>query len=229
MPRSATRLLPLLALLAATGASALHAQVVPRLARADFPLEGAGPGAFVPGGWKVARTVEGHLNGDSIPDRVLHLVTEETPDDRTGTDAAPESQALVILLAKRGGGFRRGGVAGTLLQSGVPQYSLDLRVQRGVLITEEDYGMSDVVQLRHRFRLDPASGRFVLIGRDTYSYQRPLSRDDTFRTSENYLTGVRITTTGHVEGGVVARESERRETIPRSRVFFEDVDVVTDG
>lgn len=229
MPRPATRLLALLVALLALDATALQAQAPHRLARADFPLEAASPDAFVPGGFKVARKVEGQLNRDSLPDVVLHLVHESTPDDRSGTDAAPESQALVILLAKRGGGFRRGGVAGTLLQEGVPQYGVEIRVRNGVLITDEDYGMSQVSQVRHRFRLDPASGRFVRIGKDTYSYTRPLNRDDTFRTSENYLTGVRITTTGHVRDGVVARESERRETIPRSRVFLEDVDEVTGG
>ncbi|HLL46978.1 MAG TPA: hypothetical protein VK399_09710, partial [Longimicrobiaceae bacterium] len=67
------------------------------------------------------------------------------------------------------------------------------------------------------------SGRFLLIGRDQYTYTRPIGRDDTVLVSENYLTGVRLTTTGHVRNGVVARESTRREPIPRRQAFMEDV------
>lgn len=44
-----------------------------------------------------------------------------------------------------------------------------------------------------------------------------------------HLTGVRLTTTGHVRDGVVARESTTSERIPRRRVFLEDVSENTGG
>ena len=224
MGRSASLLAPVVAAALLAVAADAGAQEAPHLASSDVPAQGARVGDFVPRGWKIAARVAGDLNRDARPDTVLHLVTADTPDDRMGTDAAPEGHALVIVLAGERGRLRRGGVAPRLLVPLVPQYDVGLTIRSGVLIVTQDFGMTDVVNLLHRFRHDPATGRFVLIGKDTFSYTRPLSRDDTFRTSENYLTGVRLATTGHVRDGVVARETTKRERIPRSKTYFEDVD-----
>ena len=94
----------------------------------------------------------------------------------------------------------------------------------GVLVVEQDYGMSDVVSLKHILRYEPREGRFLLIGRDAFNYTRPLS-DDTVKTSENFLTGTRLITTGHFRRGVGAvGETTRREQIGRKRIYLEDVD-----
>lgn len=184
---------------------------------------GAKPEDFVPPGWKIARHIAGDLNGDGRPDQVLQLVTATTPDVSSDTDAAPEAQALLILFAD-GGKFRRGGLASKLLTVIVPQYSLDLKVTNGVLVVQQDYGMNDVTSLTHRFRFDSQTGRFLLIGRDAYTYTRPLSAD-TVKTSENYLTGVRLTTTGHFRRGAgTLNETTKREQMPVKTVYFEDVD-----
>jgi hypothetical protein len=83
-----------------------------------------------------------------------------------------------------------------------------------------------VWKFTHRFRLHAPSGRFVLIGRDESTYHRPQETYDTMGTSENYLTGVRLITTGHWSRGGAYTESVRRETIPRARTALEDVDKV---
>jgi len=83
--------------------------------------------------------------------------------------------------------------------------------------------MSDVTDLTHLFRYDGGSGRLMLIGREQYNYTRPL-HDDTIKRSENYLTGVRLITTGHVRRGVIASESTKRELMDRKKIYFEDVD-----
>lgn len=93
-----------------------------------------------------------------------------------------------------------------------------------MLVVNQNYGMTQVWDTTHRFRYEAASGRFLLIGRDSFYYTRPISRDDTVRTSENYLTGVKLTTTGHVRKGVVVRETTRRERVERKKIYMEDVD-----
>lgn len=184
---------------------------------------GAKPEDFVPPGWKIARRIAGDLNGDGRPDQVLQLVTTTTPEVGSDTDAAPEAQALLILFAD-GARFVREGLASKLLKSIVPQYNLDLKVTNGVLVVQQDYGMNDVTSLTHRFRFDSQTGRFRLLGRDAYSYTRPLSAD-TVKTSDNYLTGVRLITTGHFRRGAgEISETTKREQIPVKTVYFEDVD-----
>ncbi|MET0400516.1 MAG: hypothetical protein ABW277_27240 [Longimicrobiaceae bacterium] len=212
-------LLALACLCAPPGA---RAQAAPRLRPSDVPARGARAADFVPRGWREAARVTGDLDRDGRPDTVLHLVAADTPDDPLYT-SAPEGHALVVLLARADGSLRRGGVAPELLETGAPQYGLELEIRNGVLVAGQSYGMTWVVNMTHRFRHDPASSRFLLIGRDQYTYTRPLNHDDTVLVSENYLTGVRLTTTGHVRDGIVARESTRREAIPRARLFMEDV------
>ena len=183
--------------------------------------------SFVPRGWKIAARATGDLNGDGRPDQVLQLVTADTPNDRTDTDAAPEAHSLLILLSENGK-LRRSGMATKLLVPVAPQYKLDLNIRSGVLFVKQAYGMSDVINLTHLFRLEPETGRFLLIGRDVFTYTRPLS-SDTIKRSENYLTGVRLTTTGHFRRGVVDGETTKREQIEHKKVYLEDVDTDAGG
>ena len=200
---------------------------VPRLDAARIAATGLKPNDFVPRGWKIAAQVQGDLNGDGKPDQVLHLIPADDPYEAGGVGAAPETHALLVLLADEKG-LRRSALAERLLTREMPQYGLQMTIRNGVLVTSQSYGMSNVTDLTHRFRIDPASGRFLLIGKDQYSYTRPLSRDDTHKVSENYLTGVRLTTTGHVRKGVVSKETTRKEQIERKRVHFEEVDEVSE-
>jgi hypothetical protein len=219
-PRATLPLLLVLACLCAPAGA--RAQDAPRLRPSDVPARGARAADFVPRGWREAARATGDLDRDGRPDTVLHLVAADTPDDLL-ISAAPEGHALVVLLAQADGSLRRAGVAPDLLETAAPQYGLSLEIRGGVLVAEQSWGMTWVVVMTHRFRHDPASGRFLLIGRDQYTYTRPLDRDDTVLVSENFLTGVRLTTTGHVRDGIVARESTRREAIPRTPLFMEDV------
>jgi hypothetical protein len=198
------------------------ASAEPSLNTEKVAARGASPQDFVPPGWKIAERVEGDLNGDGRMDQALQLVTADAPDDSSGTAAAPEAQALLVLLAD-GDALRRAGLATKLLTTLAPQYSVELTIKNGVLNVHQDYGMSDVVDLKHLFRYEPGTGRFLLIGRDVFTYTRPLS-DDTVKTSENYLTGVRLTTTGHFRRGVVGPETSKREQFARKKIYLEDVD-----
>src|SRR3712207_3551374 len=81
------------------------------------PAEGRAAAEFVPRGWKLEGAegeVTGDLNEDGKPDKVLRLV-EDMPVERPDGVYNTRYRALVILLARPGGGFRRAAVATRLL------------------------------------------------------------------------------------------------------------------
>jgi hypothetical protein len=208
--------------------ASVAAQDAPTFDAARVPAEGVKEQEFVPGGWKVDGRVEGDLDGDGRADRVLHLVPQDY--DSSDITAAPESQALLILLSTEGGRLRRAGLATKLLVPVVPQYIFNLSIKNGVLVVNQNFGMTEVSDLTHRFRYDPASGRLLLIGKDTFSYHRPQGPEwPAVKISENYLTGVRLTTEERWHGERQLKPSEKREQIPRARTFFEDVDEASDN
>ena len=209
-------------LLVAQGGQA-RAQDAPTFNPAAVPAEGARAQDFVPRGWKIAEQAEGDLNNDRRPDRALRLVPEDY--DQSAIASAPEMHTLLILLAADGGRLRRAGLATRLLVPVVPQHGLEMSIRNGVLVVNQNYGMSDVTDLTHRFRYEPATGRFLLIGKDTWSYHRPQGpRWPATRVSENYLTGVRLTTTERWLSNGTQRATTQRAQIARARVFLEDVD-----
>src|SRR5215203_427871 len=81
------------------------------------PAEGAKAADFVPRGWKTETdegVVTGDLNRDGAADAVLRLV-EDMPVERPDGVLNTRYRALIILLAKPGGGFARASVASKLL------------------------------------------------------------------------------------------------------------------
>src|SRR2546430_17683082 len=70
---------------------------VPTFNPEQVPAEGRRPQDFVPRRWKIGAREEGDLNGDRLPDHALQLVPENY--DSSGISAAPEAQALLILLS----------------------------------------------------------------------------------------------------------------------------------
>ncbi|HEV2864411.1 MAG TPA: hypothetical protein VGX48_25655 [Pyrinomonadaceae bacterium] len=211
------------ALLVAASCVRPLAQDAPTFRPEQVPAQGRSPEDFVPRGWKIGGRADGDLDGDRVADFVLQLVPEDY--DVEGIKAAPESQALLILTGAGGGRLRRAALATKLLVPAVPQYIFDLSVKNGVLVVHQNYGMTDVVDLTHRFRYEPASGRFLLIGKDTFVYHRPQGPQwPATKVSENYLTGVRLTTTDRWLRDGTNSPTTKRGRVERTRVFFEDVD-----
>lgn len=201
----------------------LHAQDAVQFNPASVPSEGRKAEDFVPRGWKIAAATSGDLNGDLHNDQVIQLVPKDYEPE--GVVAAPEAQALLICLSSADGKLHRAAVTTKLLASSVPQFILQLSIKNGVLVVNENYGMTDVLDLTYRFRHDAKSGRFVLIGKDTYNYHRPQGPNwPGVLVSENYLTGVRITTTDRWLKNGTNKPTTQRERITHSQVFIEDID-----
>ena len=189
------------------------------------PAEGHKSQDFVPAGWRIGVSAEGDLNGDQVPDQVLQLVPGNY--DSSGVSAAPESQAMLIVLSGHGG-LRRAALSTKLLATVVPQYILDIGIKNGVIVIHQNFGMTDVTDLTHRFRLEPTAHGFQLIGKDTFYYHRPQGPQwPATRISENYLTGVRLTTTDHWLNDETNRPRTKREQVARARVFLEEIDVAS--
>ena len=195
------------------------------------PAEGGAPSDFVPSGWKLegrAGVVTGDLDKDGTPDAVLRLIEDLPAESPEGT-LNMRHRALVILLAKPGGGFRRAAVAAKLLGCngcagvlGDPEGgNIRIEIKNGVLGVNQLSGSREATDLTQRFRYDAGSGRFLLIGEDVSEYDRAAGGGRS--TSTNYLTGVRVTRTTRVRRG---RESavSRASRVPRTRRFIEDVD-----
>lgn len=185
-----------------------------------LPETAAKPEAFAQSGWKVEQVVRGDLNGDGKPDSAIKLAQiEEGREGGIGND-----RALVIAFAE-GGQLRRAAFADKLLQCvdcggafyGVMPAPAGVSIEKGVLVVENEHGSRDVSSSTFRFRYEPASGRFVLIGYDYTDYDR--LNGNTFSESTNYSTNVRITKTGKGK-----RTSSKRAVIKPVKVYIEDAD-----
>ena len=203
-----------------------HAQDAPVFNPQQVPAEGRKAQDFVPRGWKIGTSAAGDLNNDEVPDQVLQIVPSDY--DSSGVAAAPEAQALLILVSDHGT-LRRSALSAKLLATIVPQYIFELSIKNGVLVIHQNFGMTDVSDLTHRFRLEPATNRFLLIGKDILHYHRPQGPNwPATRISENYLTGVRLTTTDNWINDDTNKPVTKRGRVERARVFLEEIDETSD-
>lgn len=196
------------------------------------PAEGQSARDFVPKGWKVETdegVVVGDLDRDGAADAVLRLV-EDVPVEGADGTLNTRYRALVILLARPGGGFTRAAVAARLLGCslcygvlGDPDGgNIQVGIKNGVLDVSQLSGSREATDLTLRFRRDPDSGRFQLIGEERSDYDRAAGGGT--GTSTNYLTGVRVARTTTVGRGGRESTTSRTTRVPRTRRFIEDVD-----
>src|SRR5215207_1607077 len=196
------------------------------------PAEGRSPRDFVPKGWKVETdegVAGGDLNKDGAADAVLRLV-EDLPVEGSDGTLNTRYRALIILLAKPGGGFARASVATKLLGCslcfgvlGDPEGgNIQVGIKNGVLDVSQLSGSREATDLTLRFRHEPATGRFLLVGEERSEYDRAAGGGT--GTSTNYLTGVRVAKTTTVGRGGRESTTSRTTRVPRTRRFIEDVD-----
>lgn len=181
------------------------------------------PADFAPKGWKVEEDVKGDLNGDGIVDHSIKLIedkpgnTEDRMNDR--------SRALVVVFGRQDGGLVKAAVAGKLLQCtgcggafyGAMDAPANVKIQKGVIIVEQDSGSRWVTDTTYRFRYDEQPGMFILIGYDYSSRDR--AEGSSSSESTNYLTGKRITTVAKGK-----KTTTKTTTVAKDRMSIEEVD-----
>ena len=179
---------------------------------------------FVPRGWKIEEQIKGDLNADSVADYALKLV-EDKPDKDANGDPTERYRAVVIVLQEAGGKLTRGAVAGKLLQCtrcggafyGFVETPATLEIKNGIIEVNQDHGSRNLTNTYYKFRYDPATRQFVLIGFDYADADRLTA--SVVSESTNYLTGVRTTFRGKGK-----RDVKTRTVIPKKKISIEDVD-----
>jgi hypothetical protein len=230
-----TSLIPgLLLLLCHSSGSAPFAQDQVRLIdAARLPVESASASDFVPRGWVIEEEINGDLNGDSIPDVAVKLV-EEKPPDFDENNPPERRRALLILFKLPNGRLRRAAIASKVLQCtrcggalyGISESPAEVEIARGVIIIKQDHGSREVTSETYRFRFDPRTERFPLIGMDVGVYDR--MSGESSDESTNFLTGVKITTIKRYDEKKDAHVtvSGKRERVAAKKSFIEDVEAL---
>jgi hypothetical protein len=217
------RLILLCALLLAFSSVAFAQDEAATIDKLRIPAQADKPAQFAPAGWKIEAQTTGDLNGDSLPDFAIKLVEDREEKNSEG-DPTERGRALVIALATKDGKLQRAGVAANLLQCtrcggafyGVVESPANVSIDKGVVVVEQDHGSRNLTDMTYRFRYDPASQRFILIGFDLSDVDRLTASGVT--ESTNYLTGIRITTRG--KGN---RDTKTRTVVPKKTVYLDDV------
>lgn len=184
---------------ASAAAAFCFAQEQNRIDKSRIPAEADSIEKFVPARWKIEEQITGDLNGDSVPDYVAKLV-EDKPAKDSDDVANVRQRALVIVLQQQGGKLSRAAMVDKLLQCtrcggafyGVSESPANVQIEKGVIVVDQDHGSRNLTNTYYRFRYDPASRQFILIGFDYADADRLTAQ--VVSESTNYVTGVRIVT-----------------------------------
>ena len=180
-----------------------------------IPATGSDTRDFIPPGWKLEEQLSSDLNGDGIADYVLKLI--ENKAAKSPDEINDRARALIVLFQSADGKLSRAAIADKLLQCtgcggafyGVVDAPANVKIENNAIVVEQDHGSREVSDVTFRFRYDPASQRFMLIGFDYTERDRANGKGAS--ESTNYLTGVRKT-------------NGRTSTVQRSKIFMDDVD-----
>jgi hypothetical protein len=144
---------------------------------------------FIPQGWQIEKEVSGDLNNDGQADRVIQIV--EAGD-------SGERQRSLLILQTASSGWKKIATAPKLLlcsscagaMGGPKGEHIRLNIEDGVLIVNQLAGSRGAIAMTHRFWIDQASQKMILIGEDLKPYDRANGNEIT--DSRNFLTGKRI-------------------------------------
>lgn len=218
-----TKIFPVATLLIVFLSSSVYAQdEAAKIDKSRVPAQADSPEKFAPAGWKIEAQISGDLNGDRVPDYALKLVEAKPEKDAEG-DPTERGRALVIALANNSR-LTRAGVADNLLQCtrcggafyGVVETPAEVTIEKGVIVVQQDHGSREVTNTTYRFRYEPSTGQFLLIGFDLSNTDRATAQV----TSEsiNYLTGAREEMRSKGEKDIKARS-----VIPRRKIYLDDI------
>lgn len=204
------------AVLACFSASSYAQDEMRVIDKSKIPATARTLGEFVPKGWIIEQQTIGYVkDGDKFV--VLKLI-----EDNPLTDL--RNRAMVIVAMDDKGNLKNAGVAGKLLQCpgcggafyGIMDAPADIKVDDGTIIIEQDGGSRWVWSEKYRFRFEPASGKFALIGFDYNVRDRNTGQADS--ESTNYATGDRVT-----NGGKTKAKSVKTK-VKVSTIYLDDVD-----
>lgn len=171
---------------------------------------------FVPAGWKMEKKIEGDLNQDNHVDTVLELIQKKPVSAE-----ADVQRILVIVLKQADNTLHKTAVAEKLLLCpscfGTMGTNAEIEIQKGVLIVEHLSGSRETQNITQRFRYEPATKKFLLIGEDSVVVDR-LTLNSSSK-STNFLTGEQIDETAK-DGKTL---SSKKSTVPIKPKFIEEV------
>jgi hypothetical protein len=178
---------------------------------------------FIPQGWQIEKEVSGDLNNDGQADRILHL-------SEVG-DSWHRSRSLLILKATETGWEQIATAPKLLLctscaglMGGPKGQHIRLEIKDGVLVVKQLAGSRGAISMTHRFWIDRASQKMVLIGEDLNPYDRV--NGNAIIDSRNFLTGQRIVEEYQGQGNG-QKKLIRTQTLKVSRelMAIESVDI----
>lgn len=212
------------------GESALWIQTGEKLDAAKLPRQSATAQDFVPRGWIIEAQIEGDLNRDTIPDLAITLV-EQMPLNADKENPPERQRALLILFKTADGQFNRAALADKVLLCtrcggaffGVVETPTNVEIANGVVVVKQEYGSRELTNEVFRFRYEPESKRFALIGADVKTFDRMTGEGLT--ESANFLTGVKIITKTKLDAKTdkSATVSNTQQRVSRDKKFIEDV------
>ena len=137
-----------------------------------IPAVGSDTRDFIPAGWKLEEQLSADLDGDGTSDYVLKLI--ENKQAKSSDEMNDRARALIVLLHGADGKLSRAAVADKLLQCtgcggafyGVVDAPANMKIDKNVIVVEQDHGSREVSDTTFRFRYDASSKRFMLIGFD---------------------------------------------------------------
>jgi hypothetical protein len=217
------RVFLLFACLLAVAAHALAQDDRTFINKSLIPTQAAALGGFVPKGWKIEEQLKSDFDGDGRPDYLLKLIEDKPAKDKDD-NPIDHARALVVVMQNEDGSLMRTAVADKLLQCtqcggafyGVSEAPANVSVKNGVIVVEQDSGSRWTTDETFRFRYEPESKKFMLIGFDYVANDRV--ERNTVSESTNYLTGLRVTKR------MRARETTTRTQIAKSKVYLDDID-----
>ena len=188
----------------------------------DIPPEGKSLVDFVPQGWTVEDQANGDLNGDGVSD-IAAILVQGKPD---GAEDEPQ-RAVIVLLGRDNEKFIPAGTNDKFLECrgclGVKE-AVGISIKKGVIIVDQMSGSREFSNETWRFRYDPKTQRFVLIGRDLVTGDGMLGTGTI--ESCNFLTGWKITQTYQYDekGERKIADSTKTEKWTEKTPFIEDVE-----
>lgn len=191
----------------------------------DLPFEAKSLADFIPKGWAVQDQVSGDLNGDGTPD-IAAILIQSKSDGAQKEDEDELQRAFIVLLGREGEKLSLAGSNDNIILCkgcGGVKESVEIKIQKGVLVVDQMSGSRESSDEKWRFRFDSQAKRFVLIGRDLESGDSAQGKGTI--ESSNYLTGKKITSSYRYDksGERKIISGTKEGEIPRQTTFMEDV------